>query len=306
MNKCLVTTLKAQTNNAALSKYNVLTIKTKVIDSPTIDSQWIRISASENGSVSINSPSVGLYQSGISGELHLYPYTVQANQSLQSHFENKDGIIEVTGKYNLSKISLGESATVMIKDIYGIPGTISRLELQNIEEGEVDVTKLRNALDLGKLTSIILPVSGANLSVDMVNRLSKNTVGEFKAINEITPSFYALFDSIGLDDLTNNVSITNLVLLAPLNAGNLSSLAKLTNLSRIRFSLYVQNNGDIMDFINPWIQAGRTSGKINVEYLLTQKNVTLNGSPISYPEGVSDTSAYLNWTSDGTVTFTAI
>ena len=60
-----------------------------------------------------------------------------------------------------------------------------------------------------------------------------------------------------------------------------------------------------MDFINPWIQAGRTSGKIKIYWLLSQKNITLNGLPITYPSGVTDANAYLNWTSDGTVTFTA-
>ena len=74
---------------------------------------------------------------------------------------------------------------------------------------------------------------------------------------------------------------------------------------KIAFENSVQNSGDIMDFINPWIQAGRTSGKIQVKWLLGQKNITLNGSPISYPSGVSNLGSYLNWTSDGTVTFTA-
>ena len=60
-----------------------------------------------------------------------------------------------------------------------------------------------------------------------------------------------------------------------------------------------------MGFINPWIHAGRTSGKIQVAWIGDQKNITLNGSPITYPEGVSNSEAYLNWTSDGTVTFTA-
>ena len=49
-----------------------------------------------------------------------------------------------------------------------------------------------------------------------------------------------------------------------------------------------------MDFINPWIQAGRTSGKIVVIWLLGQKNITLNGQPITYPSGVPIKSAYLN------------
>ena len=304
MNKCLVTTLKAQTNNAALSKYNVLTIKTKSVDSPTLNTQWIGIGTSENGSASINSTSVGLYKTEISGELWPYPYTILANGYNESHFENKDGVIEVTGKYNLSKIVLGESGVVRMKEIYGIPGTIDRLSLKNIEEGEVDVTKLRNALDLGKLTNISLPGSGANLSVDMVNRLSKNIVGEFKAITDANASFCLLFDSIGLDDLINNVSLTSISFYR-LKAGNLSSFAKLTNLQRITFSDNKQNNGDIMDFINPWIQAGRTSGKITVDWLLGQNNITLNGQPITYPEGVPNVGAYLNWTSNGTVTFTA-
>lgn len=305
MNKCLVTTLKASTNNEALSKYNVLTIKTKTSDSPTLTTQWFVIGASENGSVSINSPSVGLYKTGISGELHPYPYTVLANGSTESHFENKDGIIEVTGKYNLSKIVVGESGTVRIKEIYGIPGTINRLALKNIEEGEIDATKLRSALDVGKLTDFTLPQKGAVLVADMVNRISKNTLGEFKAIKNINSSFCLLFDSgIGLDDLTNKVSVTTIDFFQ-LNAGNLSSLAKLTNLTMIKFSDGKQNIGDIMDFINPWIQAGRTSGKIQVLWLLGQKNITLNGSPITYPSGVNNNSAYLNWTSNGTVTFTA-
>ena len=49
-----------------------------------------------------------------------------------------------------------------------------------------------------------------------------------------------------------------------------------------------------MDFINPWIQAGRTSGKIVVIWLLGQKNITLNGQPITYPSGVPAKSVYLN------------
>ena len=60
-----------------------------------------------------------------------------------------------------------------------------------------------------------------------------------------------------------------------------------------------------MDFINPWIAAGKTSGKIIVFWLLGQKNITLNGQPITYPSGVNNSWACLNWTSDGTVTFTA-
>ena len=306
MNKCLVTTLKASTNNEALSKYNVLTIKTKASDSPTENTQWINIGASENGGISVNSPSVGLYKSGISGELLPYPYTVIANGSIASHFENKDGIIEVTGKYNISRIVVGSNATLRVKEIYGIPGTITRLTIGKIEEREVDANKLRSALDLGKLTNINLAntVNGVTQDAYMFNRLNKNTIGEFKAINEINRTFCLLFDSIGLDDIANNVSVTQIAS-SLLNAGNLSSLAKLTNLKTISFSDYTQNTGDIMDFINPWIQAGRTSGKINVKWLLGQKNITLNGQPISYPSGVSSSNAYLNWTSDGTVTFTA-
>ena len=304
MNNCLVTKLKSSVNNESLSKLNVLTIKTKASDSPTLNTQWIGIGASENGSVSINSPSVGLYQSGISGALLSYPLTVQANTGVGSHFENKDGIIEVTGKYNLNSIAVGDNATLRVKEIYGIPGTINRLLLKNIEEGEIDATKLRDTLDLGKLTNFDLPTKTSTLAVDMVNRISKNLIGEFKAITSINVAFCLLFDSIGLDDLTNNVNVSS-IFFHQLNAGNLSSLAKLTKLTTIQFSDFKQNSGDIMDFINPWIQAGRTSGKIQVAWLLGQQNITLNGQPISYPSGVTNSTAYLNWTSDGTVTFTA-
>ena len=79
MNNCLVTKLKATVNNEALSKLNVLTIKTGSVDSPTTTTQVIAIGASGNGSVSINSSSVGLYKSGISGELWSYPLNIPAN-----------------------------------------------------------------------------------------------------------------------------------------------------------------------------------------------------------------------------------
>ena len=101
MNKCLVTTLKASTNNEALSKYNVLTIKTKASDSPNLEKQWFNIGTVYNGSVSINSPSVGLYKSGISGELLPYPIIVPGSTAFGHAFENKDGIIEITDKYNI-------------------------------------------------------------------------------------------------------------------------------------------------------------------------------------------------------------
>ena len=301
MNKCLVTTLKAHTNNEALSKYNVLTIKTKASDSPTVNTQWIRISASENGSVSINSPSVGLYQSGISGALLSYPLTVQANTAVESHFENKDGIIEVTGKYNLSAIVVGINGTLRMKEIYGIPATIiDRLIIYSIEEGEIDVNKLSNSINRSKIRIIRLPT----INVNYVNKFSKNTIGEFISIEDISIGLVSMFDNLGLDDIVNNVKI-NTITTGSLKGGNLASLAKLTALTNIVFADTNQNNGDIMDFINPWIQAGRTSGKINVSWIKGQKNITLNGSPISYPSEVPNMNAYLNWTSDGTVTFTA-
>lgn len=301
MNKCLVTTLKAQTNNEALSKYNVLTIKIKASDSPTMDTQWFGIGSSINGSISVYSSNVGLYKSGISGELYPYPINITANNKLESHFENKDGIIEVTNKYNLNAIQMGYNATVRMKEIYGIPATIEWLDLKNIEENEIDATRLSNAINRSEINNFVIP------TVTVINKLSKNIVREFKAISSITTDFCSLFDNLGLDDITNNVSIIYITFtgLNGLNAGNLSSLAKLTNLTGIKFEDYKQNKGDIMDFITPWIAAGRTSGKIQVEWLLGQKNITLNGQRITYPEGVSQSKAYLNWTSDGTVTFTA-
>lgn len=298
MNNCLVTKLKSSVNNESLSKLNVLTIKIKAIESPTENSQYIALKASENGPVSINSSSVGLYQSGISGALRPYPCIINANTHLNGWAENKVGIIEVTGKYNISQLILGQCGTVRIKEIYGIPSTFERLILANIEEEECDVSKLINSINRGKATEISIRSSS------FVNKLSKNTVGEFISIENINSWFCLMFNDLGLDDLANNTAIKDITFTS-LKGGNLSSLAKLTNLTTIQFIDGKQNSGDIMDFINPWIQAGRTSGKIEVYWLLGQKNVTLNGSPITYPEGVQNSRAYLNWTSDGTVTFTA-
>lgn len=305
MNNCLVTKLKSSVNNESLSKLNVLTIKTNTVDSPTTNTQMIGIGASSNGGASINSTSVGLYQSGISGALVPYPYIINANNYLESHFENKDGIIEVTGKYNFNKIRVGIGGTVRIKEIYGIPATLDRLEIYKIEEGEVDATKLVNATNISNLTFILLPNINVSSSVKVVNKLSQDTIKNFTNIEEINISFSSLFDNIGLDDIANNVKVTNISFVGSLKAGNLSSLAKMTKLTNISFADSKQNSGDIMDFINPWIQSGRTSGKLRVVWLLGQKNITLNGSPVTYPSGVPTSSAYLNWTSDGTVTFTA-
>ena len=181
MNKCLVTTLKAHTNNEALSKYNVLTIKTKSVDSPTVGTQWINIGASEKGSVSVNSSSVGLYQgANISGALKPYPVNVPANTTLQSHFENKDGIIEVIGKYNIKQLHFGRGAIVRIKEIYGmLPGTITGITISNIEEGEIDANKFVNIMNRSEIVDFLIP--STNVAV-VVNKLSKDSIGEFKAL----------------------------------------------------------------------------------------------------------------------------
>lgn len=180
MNKCLVTTLKAQTNNEALSKYNVLTIKTKSVDSPTLDSQWIGIGASEKGSVSVNSSSVGLYQgANISGALMPYPVNVPANTSLHSHFENKDGIIEIIGKYNIKSLHFGRGAIVRIKEIYGmLPGTITGITINNSEEREIDANKFVNIMNRSKIVDFLIP----STNMVVVNKLSKDSIGEFKAL----------------------------------------------------------------------------------------------------------------------------
>ena len=81
----------------------------------------------------------------------------------------------------------------------------------------------------------------------------------------------------------------------------------MTKLNLIVFWDSHQVSGDIKDFITPWIQAGRTSGKLLTQYLKGQNSITLNGSPITFPEGSYGANGlcYINWTSDGTVTFTA-
>ena len=48
--------------------------------------------------------------------------------------------------------------------------------------------------------------------------------------------------------------------------------------------------------------AGRTSGQILTTGLNTQYNIKNNGSPLNFPYGMG----YINWTSDGTVTFTSL
>ena len=98
MNKCLVTTLKAHTNNEALIKYNV------AVDSPTLDSQYFYVSTSNNGDALINSSNITLYKNALSGEYYSLPVTIPAHSRFQGYCENKEGIIEVIGKYNIFEL----------------------------------------------------------------------------------------------------------------------------------------------------------------------------------------------------------
>lgn len=300
MVKCLVTKLKASTGNEALSKYNVLTIKTKAVESPTIDTQWIAFGPYNDGDViSVNSPNVGLYKSDISGELLPYPYNTSSYN--QSHFENKDGVIEITGKYNIGQLAVGSSGTVRMKEIYGIPMLKVSVVINNIEEEEFDAAKFLSILDKGSIMSLFVPDV---TKVKYINKVPGSNIGLFTKLASTLGNWPYLFDNPSVDDLANCVSLTN-VYCRFFKPGKLSAFAKLKNINMVSFSDSVQLTGDIMDFINPWIAAGRTSGKINVTYMLGQRSITLNGSPITYPGGVSNASAYLNWTSNGTVTFTA-
>lgn len=300
MVKCLVTKLKASTGNEALSKYNVLTIKTKAVESPTLNTQWLGVGPyTEGDSISINSQNVGLYKSGISGEL--FPYPSNNTSYMESHFENKDGVIEIAGKYNIGQLVVGTSGTVRMKEIYGIPMLKGKVVINNIEEEEFDAAKFLSILDMGNITALTVP----NLSNDKyINKMPSSNIGLFTKVESLSTTFPYLFDNPSVNDVANCVSLQGFNC-AYYKPGKLSSFAKLKNITQITFSDLAQLTGDIMDFINPWIAAGRTSGKINVKWLLGQRSITLNGSPITYPSGVSNASAYLNWTSGGTVTFTA-
>lgn len=299
MVKCLVTKLKASTGNEALSKYNVLTIKTKAVESPNIMSQMLAVGPYKEGdAISVNSPNVGLYQSGISGELLPYPWNVSS--LVESHFENKDGVIEITGKYSLGQLAVGKSGTVRMKEIYGIPMLKGIISIGNIEEEEFDAAKFFSILDKGNITSLVIP----NLPSIYINKVPGNNIGLFTKIEYIGNSFSNLFDKPSIDYVANCVGLKTLIM-GNLQPGKLSSFAKLINIQTLSFADQTQLTGDIMDFINPWIAAGRTSGKIKVDGLLMQRSITLNGSSITYPSGVTNENAYLNWTSNGTVTFTA-
>lgn len=299
MVKCLVTKLKASTGNEALSKYNVLTIKTKAVESPNINSQWIGFGPYNDGDViSVNSTNVGLYKSGISGEL--YPYPLNASTYIDTHLENKDGVIEITGKYNLGHLIAGPNCTVRMREIYGIPMLKGNVVIRNIEEEEFDSTKFLSILDKGNITSITVP----NLPEIYINKVPGSNIGLFTKLGSIGKNLLNLFDNASVDDVANCVGLQTFSL-EGFKPGKLSSFAKLINLTTLIFANDTQLMGDIMDFINPWITAGRTSGKISVKGLLGQKSITLNGSPITYPSEVNSANAHLNWTSNGTVTFTA-
>ena len=303
MNKCLVTTLKAQTNNEALSKYNVLTVKIKAASQENIFAQVIALGTSSNGGVLVNSNNIGLYKSGISGELLPYPVKIPANTLFNSHFENKDGVIEIIGKYNLNSLAFENMVTLRARELYGLPdGCINRqLIVKNFEEDEFDATKIVAKINKATVTTLNVPINKT-----IINKVPASVIGSFVKITKANDAFNILFDNSTLNDYVECVNLTIIQTLS-IKGGNLSSLRKMTKLSEIIFWDTKQNSGDIMDFITPWIQAGRTSGKLKTMYLKGQNSITLNGSPLTFPEGsyAADGTCYINWTSDGTVTFTA-
>ena len=300
MNKCLVTTLKASTNNEALSKYNVLTVKIKAMDTENIYSQILIVGVSSAGSVSINSKNVGLYKSGISGELLPCPITLGANEGISSHFENKNGTIEISGKYNIEQLAFESTVILRARELYGLPdGCLRKLIFKTIEENEIDATRIVSKVDVSSVERLYIPTN-----VSVINKLTAATAGNFIKIQYIEAGFDVLFDGLTLEDIVNCIGVTTIS--NPLT-GNISSLRKMTKLNSISFFDNKQCSGDIMGFITPWIQAGRTSGKLRTQYLKGQRNITLNGSPITFPEGSYGANGvcYINWTSNGTVTFTA-
>lgn len=300
MNKCLVTTLKAQTNNEALSKYNVLTLKIKALDTENIYGQIFSIGVSGAGGVSINSKDVGLYKSGISGELLPYPITLNANGSISSHFENKDGTIEISGKYNIVALAFEAPVILRARELYGLPdGCFRRLVFKSIEENEIDATRIVSKVNVSSIDRLNI-----STNVRVINKLTAATAGNFTKIQVIEAGFFCLFDYLTLENIVNCIEVT---MITNALTGNISSLRKMTKLNSIVFHNTQQCSGDIMDFITPWIQAGRTSGKLKTMYLKGQNSITLNGSPLTFPEGsyAANGTCYINWTSDGTVTFTA-
>ena len=46
--------------------------------------------------------------------------------------------------------------------------------------------------------------------MNVINRLSKNIVGEFNSVLNVNYSFCSLFDNLGLDDIANNTNVTNI------------------------------------------------------------------------------------------------
>ena len=303
MNNCLVTKLKSSVNNESLSKLNVITLKIKAISQEDIFGQIIALGASSSGEVLINSNNIGLYKSGISGELLPYPVKIPANTLFDSHFENKDGVIEIIGKYNLNSLAFEGMATLRARELYGLPdGCINRqLIVRKFEEDEFDATKIVAKINKATIFDLAVPTNKT-----VINKVPASVIGSFVKITNAYDVFNILFDNPTLNDYVECVNLTT-IHTALIKGGNLSSLRKMKKLNMIIFWDTNQNSGDIMDFINPWIQAGRTSGKLRTMYLKSQKSITLNGSPITFPEGsyATDGTCYINWTSDGTVTFTA-
>ena len=189
MNNCLVTKLKSSVNNESLSKLNVLTVKIKARSQENVFNQIIALGASSSGEVLINSNNIGLYKSGISGELLPYPVKIPANTEFDSHFENKDGVIEIIGKYNLSKLAFEGMATLRAREIYGLPdGCISKmLKILNFEEDEFDATKIVAKVNKATIDTLQVPVNKT-----VINKVPASVIGSFVKIWNANDGFNCL------------------------------------------------------------------------------------------------------------------
>ena len=206
MNKCLVTTLKASTNNEALSKYNVLTVKIKAMDTENIYSQIFTVETSSAGSVSINSKNVGLYKSGISGELLPYPITLDAKEGMSSHFENKNGTIEISGKYNIEALAFESPVILRARELYGLPdGCFVKLIFKTIEENEIDATRIVSKVNVSSIERLSIPTN-----VSVINKLTTATAGNFIKIQDIETGFAYLFDNLTLHNIVNCLCVTTI------------------------------------------------------------------------------------------------
>lgn len=237
MNECLVTKLKSSVNDESLLKIGEL--KAYLKDGAT--KEFVSVYSTTKTVLIENAILYNVSEAEINPEQPLISF-----QGLVSQNGNKNAVIVIGDKYNLTHLVLPELKT------------------------DIDVSVFKYSDKLEEL-------SGRNFTGVM-----NSIVNILPNVKKISLSYSSI--STDLSDFRNckNMTDLNIGWLYEKATGNISSLGSLTNLNNVNFCntlIY----GTLESFVQGQIAAGRATGTITFTWI-GATNITYQGNPIANKE----------------------